>query len=782
MLSPLTRSPRLFSTTVRALLVLAPALLLAQEAAAQAGTRQTLDTVVSHGARTAVELDAGDAILGKDFTFTGITGSAFVACRQASTGFFCLDAVGGIATIVRWPAPSSSGPGEPLVPCTQLPGVTRRVQCTGMTAEPAGTLWLAATKNNAHSLFKLDAEASCTARVGGYCVSEPYAGRPSLVDIDAFDGTLVPQLGARGVLGLESRQNAVFFTDPAPAGTRPEPLLLASARDWGLQSREEVVSVTFRRAAGATYLLGVTTRDRILQRKLGDPAVAVQVFDIAANRAARAAAGRPAALCAAGTGTQSYEIRSSEKSGDVYLTDRNYCEVLGLDPAAENALAFVASFSTLAAAGLAPAGVAATDVAPEGVSIAAGFSVDLKRCTSPEGCTAIAGPVPGKAAAKLLSVELVDAKLSGITIYRVEGIPDCRYTGSIPTTSPAAALCAAAGGEAALVVGPAGEPARQYLNVTPLLPDEVLQLYGSTDAPPNGLPPLLIPPQYRADAAGGHLFEALFVVPQKGLRFRDTFVLELDVPLLTGAGGEGKCFTPADTSLASLLDWDVVVNVSEIWKSQLWPVAGASPVGVHVARAVNSDCRNPTQVEGDRLSLIPYNLRLTPTTYAPKYTTAAPNGPVGLTENNDAVFARLVQSLYQELEDVRRDYACVARDTLDGSPLTSTNQAAPLSRRTCDSLAAVWANGKPKLDKCIAAAFDPKSSAGDENCQSFVSQLENFRAGVPAGVTATDFANRAGELRTRASAIRHVFLTRFLPSIPANGFCREKGTCAAAAP
>lgn len=782
-----SRSPRSSPGATRSLLALVPLLLIAQAAPAQDGTRQTLDTVVGYGARTVVELDVADAIAAKDFRFTGIAGSAFTDCRQARSGFFCLDSVGGTPTVVRWPATSSSGPGEPLVACTQLPGVTRRVQCTGLTAEPAGTLWIAATKNNAHSLFKLDPDGSCTTRLAGYCVTEPYAGRPSLVDIDAFDGTLVPQLGTPGVLGLESRQNAVFFADPPPAGTRPEPRVLATARDWGLQSREEVVSVTFRKSGGDTYLLGVTTRDRILQRKLGDTAVAVPVFDIAANRSGRPGGARAAQSCAAGSGAQAYEIRASEKTGDVYVTDRNFCEVLGLDPVVENELQFVASYSTLAADGVVEGAVAAADVAPQGVSIAAGFSVDLKRCTSPEGCTAIAGPAPDQAAAKLLSVELVDTRLSGITIYRVEGIPDCRDAGFDRATSPAAAVCAAAGGAAALVVGAAGEPARQYLNVTPLLPDEILQLYDPrSDAPPAGLPPLLIPPQYRADVNGrdgvpgtadDHLFEALFVVPQKGLRFRDTFVLELDVPLLTGEGGAGTCFTPADRSLASLLDWDLVANVSEIWQSQ---------PGVHVARAVNSDCRNPTQVEGDRLSLIPYNLRTTPTTYAPKYAMTANgpvvNGPPGLTESNDAVFARLVQQLYQELEDVRRDFACVARDTLDGRALTATNQAPPLNKRTCDTLAANWANGKQKLDKCIAAAFDPKSSAGDENCQSFVSQLENFRAGVPGGVSATDFANRAGELKTRASTIRHIFLNRFLPSIPATGFCREKGTCVATAP
>jgi hypothetical protein len=139
--------------------------------------------------------------------------------------------------------------------------------------------------------------------------------------------------------------------------------------------------------------------------------------------------------------------------------------------------------------------------------------------------------------------------------------------------------------------------------------------------------------------------------------------------------------------------------------------------------------------------------------------------------NNDAVFARLVQRLYDDLEVLRRDFACRPGDGPDGTVSTATQ---PLDSGTCSTLASIWANGKPKLDKCIAAAFDPKSSAGDENCQSFLSQLSNFRNAVPTSVGTFDYANRGGALRARSSVIAHVFQTRFLPSIPAAGFVSEK--------
>ena len=78
-----------------------------------------------------------------------------------------------------------------------------------------------------------------------------------------------------------------------------------------------------------------------------------------------------------------------------------------------------------------------------------------------------------------------------------------------------------------------------------------------------------------------------------------------------------------------------------------------------------------------------------------------------------------------------------------------------------------------KLDKCINAGFQPKQSTADENCQSFVTQLTNYRSSIPATTPTRDIANRVGELKMRVDVIRHVFDTRLLPSLTTDGFCRE---------
>jgi len=137
-----------------------------------------------------------------------------------------------------------------------------------------------------------------------------------------------------------------------------------------------------------------------------------------------------------------------------------------------------------------------------------------------------------------------------------------------------------------------------------------------------------------------------------------------------------------------------------------------------------------------------------------------------VTEGNDAVFARLVQNLYDDLEFVRREEACKTVDATSGQP--------PISSSVCNTLASKWANGKIKLDSCIGAAFQPKQSTADQNCQSFLSQLTNYRSAIPATTPVRDIANRVGELRMRVDVINHVFTTRTLASLTTAGFCREK--------
>ena len=68
-----------------------------------------------------------------------------------------------------------------------------------------------------------------------------------------------------------------------------------------------------------------------------------------------------------------------------------------------------------------------------------------------------------------------------------------------------------------------------------------------------------------------------------------------------------------------------------------------------------------------------------------------------VTEGNDAVFARLVQNLYDDLEFVRRELACKLADAASGQP--------PITASVCNTLASKWANGKIKLDKLYQCGF-----------------------------------------------------------------------------
>jgi hypothetical protein len=167
----------------------------------------------------------------------------------------------------------------------------------------------------------------------------------------------------------------------------------------------------------------------------------------------------------------------------------------------------------------------------------------------------------------------------------------------------------------------------------------------------------------------------------------------------------------------------------------------------YVDTMLNTGCYNPTQISGDRWSMYSYNLEIAP--------------------NTDAVFAKLLSSLYDDLEETRAELACKQVDT------TATRLAPLSSNSVCANLKKLWDSGKTKLDKCVAASTQPKSSAGAENCQSFSSQLKLYQDALNAAAippATQDAANRIGELKSRVLVIFHVYNDRFLPSIPANGF------------
>ena len=73
---------------------------------------------------------------------------------------------------------------------------------------------------------------------------------------------------------------------------------------------------------------------------------------------------------------------------------------------------------------------------------------------------------------------------------------------------------------------------------------------------------------------------------------------------------------------------------------------------------INVGCMNPTKVKGTRLSLYSINLEATHGYLGPTIKSTKRD----VTVNNDAVFARLVQSLWKDLGEIRANYACKQAD------------------------------------------------------------------------------------------------------------------------
>ena len=260
--------------------------------------------------------------------------------------------------------------------------------------------------------------------------------------------------------------------------------------------------------------------------------------------------------------------------------------------------------------------------------------------------------------------------------------------------------------------------------------------------PPKGLPRMLISPQYRAQQSQGFLFEALFGITDDGVVFQGTFDLLFDVGKL--AGNKLGCGYDYSEAKKPNLDWDVITTVSErvITAGGPGSLTDSSNKNRYVDTLVNTGCINPTKGSGDRWSMYAYNLEITP--------------------NKDDVFAQLLLTLFDDLEETRAELACKQVDTTG---------AAPLSSKACTSLRTAWSDAKNSLNRCYSASIQPKSSASKERCNTFLVKLRAYQTTLNGVSTSgPDPANRLGELKARVNVLFHVYNDRFLPSIPANGF------------
>jgi hypothetical protein len=735
--------------------------------------KQTLDRVFVYTAGAVLDMAVGNAARPPDFTSLGLTATALTNCTlTVGSGLYCLDG----KAVRNWPNPMDPTASASLLYCDDpvLNLDSRKgPACTALAVDAQGAVWLAGRKSYSHSVIKAVKRVAATCEVGwkalsrtAWCTKEFYAGRPPLVDLVLVEGdaaagfracpTCVPQTG---LIGIEERKNTVFY--PAPANNLPtQPINIASSRDWTLSSKEQLQDVTVLQlgtaASPQNFVLVSTSSGRVLAKSTDTAGYARLVYNAPAARAAALTSlasrnSTPAPpSCTTSTyetweherssGSQQYGLRGSPTSGAVYLTDRSNCEVLPLKPTGSPfVLARVQQggvdvvLSTADETG---------DFPPLGVTVAAGLSIDLRSCTL--NC-AIINNDQGQPAAQLSALQLASGSSFGATVFQIRNIPDCRYAYATGFPADQKALCIATPG---VVVKPNGTPdtldstgrslsgyaaAALYLNVTPLLPRDAVAAFS-----PATLPSLLISRQYRGQSRNNFTFQGLFVVTQPGVKFTDVFGGEFDVPGLEGSTSSLGCIA----NPSNLLAWDVATTVSEVY---------VSVGGRYVDTLTNVGC-GTIKTAGSRLSLLPYDLEIAPDTYDPSRNTVKYNDP--------AVFGKLLQALYGDLGTVQRDLACKQVDPVPagGTP--------PLPSSTCSTLAYHWSAGKSRLDQCVAEAFNSRYDDCDNDCAAFIAALNRFEAQLPTTTPTHDVANRVGELKMRIQVLRHVYTTRFLPSIP----------------
>jgi len=749
-------------------------------------TVQTLDRVDVNGRSNVLEMDFADPARIDDFFDTGVTGSDFRACKlTALDGLYCLDG----KVVKRWPTsfddPNvSSDDPQTIIDCTDsaLQLDTRKADtCTALTVDLSGTIWLAG-KNKKGPTFVLNRitkkpSGPCTSGVelggGVYCSEVIASDKPLLIDLNSIDGDVAEAFplgdGLGGVLYLEARKTAVFQPDDGSSST----VIANGRKGWGLDGNEQLQSIALWQSPDGTenQVLATTDRGRVLAVAVdenGDVGPPDEVFNVVAGRSDRQSQDPVAAQCDF-VNDPSYSVRTSSKSGLVYITDRQYCEVLALGDDPD-----VSGFSLINAQEPVSVGSATPTMdltlstvdgsgtfPPEGSTIAPGIGIDLNDCAGL--CTLIAGD-DGAAAATLENVELLDPDgPSGLTLFQIKNIPDCRYVPSVceallGTTDLSNVVIS-------LDSSDPNNPGAQLLNITPLLPTEITDLFEAGELPPMYMSHRWRGQKIRIDEDLNVLppfrFEAFFGRTEDGVIFRSTFDGEFDVFALAGSNLGCQSTFPAETPAGEILQWDTVTTVSERYVSNTGTYE-------HTDTLINVDCGSSRTID-NRWSLKPYNTEITPCTWT--------NDPAAVWSSDgncnvpdpgneivdDAVFAKLLLTLYDDLGDAIDDLGCLDADG---------NGTAPLSASVCGNAQSQWANGLDKLEKCWDATQQPKQSSGDQNCQAFVSQLSGLTSTL-AGATSSglDQANRVGELQARIAVVTHVYEDRFVPSIPDNGFC-----------
>lgn len=717
--------------------------------------------------------------------------SALMSCQSGRIGLVCLD-----GQIIRnWPAPrtlmappttANADAGVALFSCQDdaLQLDARTGPCLSATVDVNGDIWIAARKSNSsHNLIQVKrrpTDKTCqqtgassfwgtirsTAYTGtqfaNYCFLQPRQGRPQLLDISAFDGELAGSYRGRGILGVEVRKNIVFF--PSNGGAVVDVL---SGTRLNLNGSEEVHSAALLQrettATVQTFVVFTTSLGRVMWRDANDTSGARATQIASAMGAAVSTVGGvslPAGAPCDTTGTPNFfEIRISDTTGRFYISNRNHCKVFAASPVFNTSSPVI---STLGA--IDGQDTTLASFKPEGLSVAPGISVNLPDCAGAIGCEPINdGTDPTDAAAnpsssqtipafKMMEVSLAPGSASGLIIFQIRNIPDCR---KIPT----APECVAG-------VLPASAPG--YLNVTPMLPQQIKDLFDNSGRKPFGLPPMLISPRYEAQPGNGYTFDALFGITDPTVVFRKSFTAQFDVGDGNLAGASLGCgldqklapnyLTPAPLPFQEL---DITSVVSERFGNVGGPTGQVVDLSStpfddteHVDMLTNKGCFNPTSSAGTRWSLYSFNLRLAPVDPTDATVTyAQPRKYLG----------NLLKSLYMDLQSMQQKLVCQSADAVGNDTAPAALSPLPALGTACTTLQTNWNGTKDKLFKCIDAAVDPKVSQLDQNCGAFDAQFPTYRS-YAAGLMpeGPDPANRVGEITSRLDVINYLFYSHFL--------------------
>ena len=444
-------------------------------------------------------------------------------------------------------------------------------------------------------------------------------------------------------------------------------------------------------------------------RSAGSPGIQFGgLVNVADERVASASAACPADAPAAAR----YGIAASTKTGRVYVTDRSFCQVLALEPSDPNPASPGIQFAgldnvddvaggrfypdlTLSTANkTAPAGYTGDldavtgEYPPDGATVAPGIVVDLGDCKV--NCDVIVTETQTATTTRRTLVYFSRVQLnsdqSRVVVFQIKNLADCRYRLKRDSADP---VCAAYRSAVVNVPGRPQVPSEQYLNVTGMLPAEITDQFTGA----NALPPLYISPQYRARLDQDYYFDALLVVPEPGVVFKETFDADFDVGGLLGYTEPVRNYRcdpallPSPPSLTDLLRFDVVTKASEQWRS---PGAPTTDGLGHVDTIINTGCGS-TRGSISTTSLFSYGLEV------------AYNPGMIAGDDQDDVYARLVLKLFADLAVVQTEFACAAnRDQAGSHPIMD-----------CSSLNNSLSVTRDKLTKCIDATLQPKTTLID---------------------------------------------------------------------